>query len=216
MLAAIAAATQRIRLGPLVTPLPSRRPWKVARESVTLDHLSVCRLVLGVGLGIDYWREFVGFGEEGVDDRAWADLLDDGIEIIERLWTGERGVVSRPAPRGRRRSVPTHARQAPRIPIWSATLAAAAGPAAARRAMGRCRAVPAGPTDDARECPRAVGGRSGPALADQGAFEMCLHGRQELAADFAEAGVTWFMESCYPEQSVGEVRRIIADGPPRV
>src|SRR5262252_1292814 len=40
LLAAIAAATERIRLGPMVTPVPRRRPWKLARECVSLDHLS--------------------------------------------------------------------------------------------------------------------------------------------------------------------------------
>ena len=67
-LSAVATSTSRIRLGPLVTPLPRRRPWKVARESVTLDHLSRGRLVLGVGLGIDYWREFSAFPGEAADD----------------------------------------------------------------------------------------------------------------------------------------------------
>src|SRR4051794_2287152 len=63
-LSAIAVATSRIRFGPLVTPLARRRPWKVARESVTLDHLSNGRLVLGVGLGIDFWGEFSSFSGE--------------------------------------------------------------------------------------------------------------------------------------------------------
>src|SRR5215471_8487585 len=50
-LAAIAMCTQRVRLGTMVTPLSRRRPWKVARETVTLDHLSHGRLILPVGLG---------------------------------------------------------------------------------------------------------------------------------------------------------------------
>src|ERR671920_2046415 len=52
-LAAMATATQRIRLGPMVTPLARRRPVKVARETATLDLLSGGRLTLGVGLGSD-------------------------------------------------------------------------------------------------------------------------------------------------------------------
>jgi alkanesulfonate monooxygenase SsuD/methylene tetrahydromethanopterin reductase-like flavin-dependent oxidoreductase (luciferase family) len=89
-LSAIAASTSTIRLGPLVTPLPRRRPWKVAREVVTLDHLSRGRLVLGVGLGIDFWREFTSFPGEAGDDAERAQLLDDGIEIITRLWSRQR------------------------------------------------------------------------------------------------------------------------------
>src|SRR5260370_34521739 len=51
LLAAFASATQRVRLGAIIMPLARRRPWKVAREAVTLDHLSNKRLVLLVGLG---------------------------------------------------------------------------------------------------------------------------------------------------------------------
>jgi alkanesulfonate monooxygenase SsuD/methylene tetrahydromethanopterin reductase-like flavin-dependent oxidoreductase (luciferase family) len=62
-LAAIALSTTRIKLGPMVTPLPRRRPWKLARETVTLDHLAQGRLILGVGLGNDQRREYSAFGE---------------------------------------------------------------------------------------------------------------------------------------------------------
>lgn len=61
-LAAMTAHTQKIILGPMVTPLPRRRPWKVARESVTLDHLSNGRFILGVGLGGWEEQEFKAFG----------------------------------------------------------------------------------------------------------------------------------------------------------
>src|ERR1700733_121057 len=50
-LALAASRTSRIKLGPLITPLPRRRPWNVARQAVTLDRLSGGRAVLGVGLG---------------------------------------------------------------------------------------------------------------------------------------------------------------------
>jgi alkanesulfonate monooxygenase SsuD/methylene tetrahydromethanopterin reductase-like flavin-dependent oxidoreductase (luciferase family) len=89
-MAAIAAATSRLVLGPLVTPLPRRRPHKLARETVTLDRLSGGRLVLGVGLGPDTTGEFdpARFGEEG-DPRARARLLDDGLERLLAYWDGE-------------------------------------------------------------------------------------------------------------------------------
>src|SRR5215510_9849005 len=50
-LAAMAAATRRVRLGTMLTAVPRRRPWKLAREVMTLDHLSGGRAILGVGLG---------------------------------------------------------------------------------------------------------------------------------------------------------------------
>jgi alkanesulfonate monooxygenase SsuD/methylene tetrahydromethanopterin reductase-like flavin-dependent oxidoreductase (luciferase family) len=103
-LAAVAMATERVIIGPLVTPLARRRPHQLARETVTLDRLSGGRLVLGVGLGSDRTGEFdpARFGEEG-DPRARAKLLDDGLERLQAYWRGE----FEPRPLGR-------------IPIWVA------------------------------------------------------------------------------------------------
>jgi alkanesulfonate monooxygenase SsuD/methylene tetrahydromethanopterin reductase-like flavin-dependent oxidoreductase (luciferase family) len=58
VLAAMAVKTERIKLGPIVTPVARRRPWKLARETVTLDRLSGGRLILGVGLGWNH-EEFL-------------------------------------------------------------------------------------------------------------------------------------------------------------
>jgi len=52
-LAAIACATSKVRIGPMVTPLPRRRPVKLAREITSLDRLSHGRVTLGVGIGGD-------------------------------------------------------------------------------------------------------------------------------------------------------------------
>jgi alkanesulfonate monooxygenase SsuD/methylene tetrahydromethanopterin reductase-like flavin-dependent oxidoreductase (luciferase family) len=103
---AIAANTSRLVLGPLVTPIPRRRPHKLARETVTLDRLSGGRLVLGVGLGPDSTGEFEPerFGEEG-DPRARARLLDDGLQRLTAYWGGE----FEPRPVGR-------------IPVWVAAV----------------------------------------------------------------------------------------------
>src|SRR4051794_29807579 len=96
-LAAVACATERVALGPLVTPLARRRIAKLARETVTLDRLSGGRLVLGVGLGGDGHGEFAPFGDE-VDPRERARLLDDGLERLAELWDGgfEPAPVQRP------------------------------------------------------------------------------------------------------------------------
>ena len=88
-LAAIAAATERLRLGPMVTPLPRRRPVKVARETTTLDQLSGGRLTLGVGIGEDrFAREFSKTGEQ-LNDRARGQMLDEALEILTTAWSGE-------------------------------------------------------------------------------------------------------------------------------
>jgi alkanesulfonate monooxygenase SsuD/methylene tetrahydromethanopterin reductase-like flavin-dependent oxidoreductase (luciferase family) len=88
-LAAVATATERIRLGPMVTPLARRRPVKVARETATLDRLSGGRLTLGVGLGSDrFGSEYSITGEE-LDERRRARMLDESLEILAAAWSGE-------------------------------------------------------------------------------------------------------------------------------
>ena len=88
-LAAIATATEEVRLGPMVTPLPRRRPATVARESVTLDRLSRGRLTLGVGIGSDrFGRELSKTGEQ-LDDRLRGQMLDEALEILTAAWSGE-------------------------------------------------------------------------------------------------------------------------------
>src|SRR5579884_3931949 len=87
-LAAIAVKTERIRIGALVTPLPRRRPWKFARETATLDHLSGGRLIVGVGIGGEWYREYSAFGEP-VDDKTHAAQLDEGLDVLVGLWSGE-------------------------------------------------------------------------------------------------------------------------------
>jgi alkanesulfonate monooxygenase SsuD/methylene tetrahydromethanopterin reductase-like flavin-dependent oxidoreductase (luciferase family) len=103
-LAAIGCATERLRIGPMVTPLSRRRVQKVARETVTLDHLSGGRLTFGVGLGSDRNGELEPFGEV-VDPRERARLLDQGLERLTAFWAGE----FEPIPI-----------QQPRIPVWVA------------------------------------------------------------------------------------------------
>ena len=86
-LAAAAMVTQHIRLGTMVTPVSRRRPWKLASETATLDHLSGGRVILSVGLGaID--TGFAAFGEE-TDRRQRAQLLDEGLAIVTGLWQGQ-------------------------------------------------------------------------------------------------------------------------------
>ena len=104
-LSAIAYATERLRIGPMVTPVSRRRVQKLARETVTLDHLSRGRLTLGVGLGSTRSGELVPFGEVE-DPRERAKLLDDGLARLTEFWNGE--LEPRPV-------------QHPRIPVWVAS-----------------------------------------------------------------------------------------------
>lgn len=122
MLGAIAARTSHIRIGTLLTPLPIRRPWKLAGETATVDALSGGRLILAVGLG----APDTGFASFGLptDRRTRAELLDEGLAILTGLWAGqpfsfsgehyeiaETGFAPAPVPVQRRGDVP-------HIPIW--------------------------------------------------------------------------------------------------
>ncbi len=89
-LAVMAARTSRITLGPMVTPIIRRRPQVVARQAVTLDHLSQGRLVMGFGIGDDYPDgELACFGElTNVVERGRA--ADEAISIFQGLVSGAK------------------------------------------------------------------------------------------------------------------------------
>lgn len=86
-MAAMAVSTQRIRMGTMVTPLSRRRPWVMARQIATLDQLSNGRVVVGVGLGDDGWKEFSSFGEE-TDGRLRGAALDESLAVLRGLLDG--------------------------------------------------------------------------------------------------------------------------------
>jgi alkanesulfonate monooxygenase SsuD/methylene tetrahydromethanopterin reductase-like flavin-dependent oxidoreductase (luciferase family) len=117
VVSAVVARTSRIRTGVLVSQLARRRPWKFARETAALDLLSGGRLVVGVGLGSTPEEDYELFGEDG-DARVRADRLDEGLEIVTGLWSGQPFSFS-----GRYYEVAEtvfepRPVQTPRIPIW--------------------------------------------------------------------------------------------------
>ena len=116
-LTAIACNTKRMRLGPLITPLPRRKPWKVAREAVSVDHLSNGRLVLGVGIGAPPDVEFDYFGETS-DVKVRAQKLDESLEIITGLWSGEPFSYKGTHYQLDEMTFLPKPKQNPRIPIW--------------------------------------------------------------------------------------------------
>ena len=118
-LGAIAARTERLRLGPLITPAARRRPWKLTREAVSLDHLSHGRAILGVGLGAPPDAEFECFGEDS-DDRVRARKLDEALEVIDGLWRGEDFSHQGEFYRVDNVKFVPRAIQSPRVPIWVA------------------------------------------------------------------------------------------------
>jgi alkanesulfonate monooxygenase SsuD/methylene tetrahydromethanopterin reductase-like flavin-dependent oxidoreductase (luciferase family) len=226
-LAAIAAATERVRLGPMVTPLARRRPSKLARETVTLDHLSKGRLVLGVGLGAPSDVDFANFGD-ALEDRVRAEQLDEGLDLLASLWTGE--VVNHDGVHHRAidaKFLPTPA-QRPRIPIWVGGMWPKK-PAFRRAARwdGVCPIM--APDEDGGYVPMTPGRiteiiafvRSQRATSDP--FDVAVIGssfpayEDDPPADFAAVGATWWMESLgFPtEIPLDAWLDHVAAGPPR-
>jgi alkanesulfonate monooxygenase SsuD/methylene tetrahydromethanopterin reductase-like flavin-dependent oxidoreductase (luciferase family) len=219
MLAAMAARTRRVRLGTMLTPLPWRRPWKVASQAATLDQLSGGRAILGVGVGATD-TDLPDTGEV-IDLRGRAAMLDEGIDLIRTLWQGGGSF------HGQRYHYQTgrldlSAAAAPvqdRIPIWVVGVWPA--PKSMRRAL-RCDGVipqyrTSGPGPDDAAAVRAW-------LTEQGVpagFDVIADGEtpddDEAAAAstvraYADAGCTWWLETRWEARD--QMRDRIAAGPP--
>ena len=208
-LAAVAARTERIRLGPLVTPVPRRRPWKLAREAVSVDHVSRGRLILGVGIGTDHSGEFSAFGEPA-DDRTRAQLLDEGLDIITRLWAGE------PVHHSGERFHVDGPRFLPRpllhrIPIWCAAHWPNRAPL--RRAARYDGVVPVGelPPDAVSALLSDV--RRHRTTDDP--FDVAIPSWTTTAPghDYEHAGATWWLESFQPDTPLETARQAVERGP---
>ncbi len=116
-LAAIVLQTQRIRIGTLITPIARRRPWKLARETVTLDHLSNGRIVLPVGLGAVDDGGFSKVGES-LERKARAQRFDEGLAILDGLWSGEPFSFAGDHFQLEEIAFLPRPLQSPRIPVW--------------------------------------------------------------------------------------------------
>ncbi len=206
-LTAAACATTRIRLGTLVTPLPRRRPVVVARQTVTLDRLSGGRLTLGVGTGaFPFEWDYVG---EEADHRVRGEMLDEHLDLLDRLWTGEpvhhEGRHYRTAGREWSAICYPPPLQQPRIPVWVGGSWPGTKPfvRAARwdgvvpmRAEGPWRvADTAGVAERMREL------RDGTApfdIAVPGETRAGDRNRGDLHTEHAAAGATWWVEAVHP------------------
>jgi alkanesulfonate monooxygenase SsuD/methylene tetrahydromethanopterin reductase-like flavin-dependent oxidoreductase (luciferase family) len=227
LMAAIAMQTAHIKLGPMVTPLPRRRPWKLARETITLDRLSNGRLILGVGIGGG--GEYTAYDEPG-DDRAHGAMLDEGLEILTGLWSGQPFSYS-----GTHYQV-TDVQFMPQpvngtIPIWVAGLWPNKAPF--RRAARWDGMFPIGrglpqteqmtPEQIAESVAFTRAQR--PAGRESAPFDVVHAGitmgadpgaDREVAQAYAEAGVTWWLENFSNDRGTPEEQRArIRKGPPR-
>jgi alkanesulfonate monooxygenase SsuD/methylene tetrahydromethanopterin reductase-like flavin-dependent oxidoreductase (luciferase family) len=228
LLAAVALRTSSVKLGPMVTPLPRRRPWKLAREAITLDHLSHGRLILGVGIGGG--TEYTCFHEVG-DDRTHGEMLDEGLSVLQGLWSGEPFSYA-----GTHYQV-TNAHFLPRpvqphIPIWVAGIWPNKKPF--RRAAGWDGVFPLGKdlTFTQQMTPERIHEVSEyvqahrPPTSETSPYDLAHWGittgddpdaDRTLVASYAAVGVTWWMENFNNERGPIEAQRArIRQGPPRL
>ena len=225
-LAAAAVRTERIRLGTMLSPLSRMRPWKLASETVSLDHLSGGRLILSVGLGA-VETGFVAFGEV-TDRRTRAELVDEGLEVLTGLWAGQpfryEGQHYRIEPTGF--FPPPPPVQRPRIPIW--VVGAWPRPKSMARAVRFDGLLPN--VFDADGKPRKATPEDVAAMRsfvadhhqDPGNFDIVVEG--ETPGDepeaLAEAGATWWLEVRWAgkasDEHLGRFRERVEQGPPAV
>jgi alkanesulfonate monooxygenase SsuD/methylene tetrahydromethanopterin reductase-like flavin-dependent oxidoreductase (luciferase family) len=223
-LTTIALLTKRIRIGPIVTPLFRRHPWKLARETVSLDHLSGGRLILGVGLGSDMFREISTFDGPIADDTR-AQMLDEGLDILLGLWSGETFAFNGTHFHMRKTRFLPKPLQTPRIPIWVAGTWPKKPPF--RRAARYDGVVAVAGDLKAALSPAQVGEmvsytrrfRTRPS-----SFDIVQFGETDgtnktedrnLVAAYETVGVSWWLESIFPRYpNVAVARARILRGPP--
>lgn len=225
-IAAAAMVTTTLRVGVMVTPLARRRPWKVAREAVAMDVLSDGRFHIGVGLGAHPDAEFGAFGED-VDGRTRADRLDEGLDILTGLWSGEPIVHEGTHYTVRSQFLPTPLQQ-PGIPIWVAgtwpnkrpfrRAARFDGVFPTRVGVGHTEMME--PADLAEIVAYVAAHRESDA-----AFDVVYEGQtwaidpsadRARVASYADAGLTWWVEKLgWFRGTLDDVRGRIRSGPPR-
>ena len=225
-LAAMAMRTQRVRLGTMVTPLPRRRPWKLAAETVALDHLSDGRLILGVGLGDAWDISLRGFGE-ATDVGQRSAMADEALDVLVGLWGGEPFSYAGQHYRVDSVALQPPPIQRPRIPIWVG--GRYPNPRAVRRAARWDGAVlfkAASYSETSNEPSEWTPDDIRDLLAQVNRpddFDIVVGGRErnpdtaaevELIRSLAEAGATWWSEWVAPSDAAS-MRAAIARGPLR-
>jgi alkanesulfonate monooxygenase SsuD/methylene tetrahydromethanopterin reductase-like flavin-dependent oxidoreductase (luciferase family) len=211
VLAAIATATERLRLGPMVSPLPRRRPPKVARETATLDRLSDGRLTLGVGLGSDRFGGELSKTGEQLDDRRRGRMLDESLAILAAAWSGEPvrhrgehytvdGIAFLPRPG-----------QRPGVPVWAAGFPGNLKPI--RRAARLDGFFPAN-LEHPDQLAEVVAALTELRQGEMASYDITVG--LPLGVDpepYAKAGATWWLPEFEPGVRLDTVRGVLRDGP---
>jgi alkanesulfonate monooxygenase SsuD/methylene tetrahydromethanopterin reductase-like flavin-dependent oxidoreductase (luciferase family) len=228
VMAAMAMRTERVRIGAMLTPPARRRPWKLARETMTLDQLSGGRLVLPVGLGATDDGGFSKVGEP-TDRKTRARRLDEALEILTGLWSGEPFSYEGEHYQLGEMTFRPPTVQRPRVPIW------VVGAWPSERSMGRALRY------DGVLAATAGAGAGSPGVTPETIRQIREYVRENGKGDdydivwegqtpggdpasaasivrpYAEAGATWWIESPWtPPNAPEDLSRRIRQGPPRV
>jgi alkanesulfonate monooxygenase SsuD/methylene tetrahydromethanopterin reductase-like flavin-dependent oxidoreductase (luciferase family) len=224
VMAAMAVRTERVRIGAMLTPPARRRPWKLARETMTLDHLSGGRLVLPVGLGALDDGGFSKVGEP-TDRKVRAQLLDESLQILTGLWSGEPFSYEGERYRFEEMTFIPPPVQSPRIPIW------VVGAWPSKKSMNRALrydgllayTTRGEVTPEDIKAMKAYVEVNRPEAA---AFDIVWEGETpgddpdraaQVVRPFAEAGITWWIESMWsPPNEPDDLRARIRQGPPSI
>lgn len=230
MLGAMATVTERVTLGAMVFALPRRRPWKVAREAITVDHLSKGRLVMPVALGASPDDGGISrVNTDTTDRKIRAQRLDETLEILTLAWSGETvsfegehyqmtDMIFRPKPV-----------QEPRIPIWN--VGAWPREKSMRRTIAWDGIIPMNAEDAfapiTPKMLREIMAWVREHREAESPFDVVIEGvtdgadegaTRDRIAPLAEAGATWWIESRWdqdrdtPEVLLERIRQ----GPPRL
>lgn len=228
VLGAMAMATKRITIGSMIFSLARRRPWKVARESLTLDHLSDGRLVMPVGLEGTWDGGYANVNTDHPERKIRAELLDECLEILELAWQGElfdytgvhyqaTGLQFQPTPV-----------QEPRIPIWPV------GAWPHEKSLARCAKYDGiivsdmSSDDDGTVSPdvvRQVKEWMSDHRDNFDSFDIVIEGEtsgtdqshnEEFLQPLIDAGATWFIESRWEDETFDSLLERVVQGPPQV
>jgi alkanesulfonate monooxygenase SsuD/methylene tetrahydromethanopterin reductase-like flavin-dependent oxidoreductase (luciferase family) len=218
-LAAMAQATDRLLLGPTVTPVPRRRPWVLARQASTVSRLSHGRLIVGVGLGSDESGDFSSFAEP-TDPSVRAAMLTEGLDVMRAMWAG--AAIRHKGPHYRVR-LPATDPEPHRIPVWVAS--STNHPKVIRRAAG-CDGIFPNPDDHVLtpdEVAAVVRALHDAGVPTDRPFDVAVRGNASPAwqepigidlAGLAQAGMTWWLESLIHFDPLDLSMEVVDAGPP--
>lgn len=227
MMGAIAGVTSRVKIGAMILPLARRRPWKVVKEAVTIDHLSDGRLVLPVALGVPDDAGFHAVNTDSTDRKERAERLDEALDILARGQTGEafayQGVHFQVS---EMTLLPKPVQE--RIPVWCVAGWPHAKSLARAAKWDGIIPVDMSPGKDpfervAPEVLREIVAWCIEHRASPSPFDVVIEGNTASAGDtdyvgsVQEAGATWFIESRWDDEETPEsLLARIRMGPPRV